>query len=269
MQLVLFAPSSLTFHWAFPRASTCLKNTCSSKFASTVWRLTSSFDTREDAKHLHDRCFCNFCKLHGVLQSLSSLLPHVFEDFLTLQSNLGLRIWCGRRRSFFSSLTTFQVSSYQSVMTETTWVSFWTLSMCLPLKTLSHFPLNVGFLSFLTLCDCSSFHNLVPNPEVSSSHHLINMKWMQSLKSCKSLKWDQGRNPFVTICRKVIWSSVKNQVALSTRWATWSCWHTPRRLFSVLLAWSTYQRDWTCVNAASGFDPIKVRWTESEQHLQR
>ena len=35
------------------------------------------------------------------------------------------------------------------------------------------------------------------------------------------------------------------------------------------LAWSTYQRDWTCVNAASGFDTIKVRWTESAQHLQR
>ena len=32
---------------------------------------------------------------------------------------------------------------------------------------------------------------------------------------------------------------------------------------------STYQWDWTCVNATSGFDPIKIRRTESEQHLQR
>ena len=82
---------------------------------------------------------------------------------------------------------------------------------------------------------------------------------------------EQAQNPFVTICRKVKWSSVKNEVALSTRRATWSWsnWDKPRRLFSVLLAWSTYQRDWTCVNAASGFDPIKVRWTESQQHLQR
>ena len=36
-------------------------------------------------------------------------------------------------------------------MTETTWVSFGTLSMCLPLKTLLHFPLNVDFLSWLIL----------------------------------------------------------------------------------------------------------------------
>ena len=33
-------------------------------------------------------------------------------------------------------------------MTETTWVSFRTLSMCLPLKTLSHFPFKIGLLSF-------------------------------------------------------------------------------------------------------------------------
>ena len=55
-------------------------------------------------------------------------------------------------------------------------------------------------------------------------------------------KWVQ--NPFVTLCRKVTWSSLKNEVALSTRWATlsWSNRDKPRRLFSVLLAWSTYQR---------------------------
>ena len=36
-------------------------------------------------------------------------------------------------------------------MTETTWVSFQTLATCLTLKTLSLFPVNVGFLSLLTL----------------------------------------------------------------------------------------------------------------------
>ena len=56
----------------------------------------------------------------------------------------------------------------------------------------------------------------------------------------KVVKMDQALNPFVTIWRKrVIWSSVKNQVAPSKRWATWSWsnWDKVRRLFSVFLAW--------------------------------
>ena len=49
--------------------------------------------------------------------------------------------------------------------------------------SLSHFPLQVGFLSLLTLGDCSSFHNFVPNPEVSTSHHLTNLKFYRCLQS--------------------------------------------------------------------------------------
>ena len=49
-----------------------------------------------------------------------------------------------------------------------------------------------------------------------------------------------AQNPFVTIWRKrVLWSSVKNQFALFTKWATlsWSNWDKHRRQFSVFLAW--------------------------------
>ena len=49
-------------------------------------------------------------------------------------------------------------------------------------KTPSHFALNVGLVSFLTLGDSSPFHNLVPGSEVSSSHHLINVKFHSSLQ---------------------------------------------------------------------------------------
>ena len=96
-------------------------------------------------------------------------------------------------------------------------------------------------------------------------------RWKKSTKSWKSWELDHPENPFVTIWRKkVTRSSVKNQVAPSTIWATWSWsnWDRPRRLFSVFLSWSTYQTDWTCVYVASGFDPVKIRWTESEEHLQ-
>ena len=49
-------------------------------------------------------------------------------------------------------------------------------------KTPSHFALNAGLVSFLTLGDSSPFHNLVPGSEVSSSHHLVNVKFHSSLQ---------------------------------------------------------------------------------------
>ena len=59
-----------------------------------------------------------------------------------------------------------------------------------------------------------------------------------TLSSSKQRLLDHAQHPSVTSCRKVIWSSVKNQVALSTRWATWSWsnWDKLQRLFSVRLA---------------------------------
>ena len=130
-----------------------------------------------------------FLQRHGIRSScLMSIPPRRLMFFWGLFSSfvsLGLRVRCRRRRSSFSSLTTVQVSLYKFVMTETTWVSFRTLSMWLSLKTLSHFHLNVGFLSFLTLGDYSSFHNFASDSEseVSSSHNLIGMKFHRSLQS--------------------------------------------------------------------------------------
>ena len=88
-----------------------------------------------------------------------------------------LRMGCRRRRSSFSSPTLATVSRGLCVVTETTWVCFQTVSLGLPLKSLSHFPRNVGFFSFLTLGYWSSFHNFAPNSEISSSHHLIILKF--------------------------------------------------------------------------------------------
>ena len=75
------------------------------------------------------------------------------------------------------------VSSSECIMTETTRVSFWTLFRCFPLKAVTHFPLNVGFLSFLTPGYCSSINHFAPGSEVSSSHLLINTKSYRCLQS--------------------------------------------------------------------------------------
>ena len=62
--------------------------------------------------------------------------------------------------SMFNDIVLDAKGNCELCMTEITWVSFGTLSMCLPLKTLFHFPLNVGFLSFLTLGDLILFPQL-------------------------------------------------------------------------------------------------------------
>ena len=41
----------------------------------------------------------------------------------------------------------------------------------------------------------------------------IKKRWKKSTNSWRSWKLDQAQNPFVTICQKVTWSSVENQVA--------------------------------------------------------
>ena len=70
-----------------------------------------------------------------------------------------------------------------SIMTETTWVSFRTLSNCLPLLALSHFPLHADFCHLLTFGFCSSFHYFVPGSEVARPHCLINMTFYYCLQS--------------------------------------------------------------------------------------
>ena len=68
------------------------------------------------------------------------------------------------------------------VTTEAAWVSFGTLSMCLPLKTLSHLLLDEGCFSILILGDWTPFHNIVWDSEVSSCHHLINVMFYSFLQ---------------------------------------------------------------------------------------
>ena len=86
---------------------------------------------------------------HFLSIEFSCLRPDTCEVFVPRRQSVlnGMQ----EKTIAFSSLTFATVSGGSDVMTETTRVSFGTLSMCLPLETLSHFPLNAGFLSFWTL----------------------------------------------------------------------------------------------------------------------
>ena len=161
-----FAPPFFDFLFGFPSASTCRKwhlSPCTQPYSDLQFRHTGGCQNPHDG-------FLQNVNRHGISYlsfELSYLLPDPCEDFCSSPSVCYAFEWdAGEDDRLFRLLTS-----------ETTKVSFGTLSMCLPLKTLSHFPLNVGFVSSLTLRNWSSFHNIVPGPEVSSSHHLINMKF--------------------------------------------------------------------------------------------
>ena len=81
-------------------------------------------------------------------ESAWNLAPFIWRAFLFVAWFLWGFLW--RRRSSFTSLTTATVARVLRVMTETAWVSFGTLPMCLPLKTLSLSPQRR--ISFLFDC---------------------------------------------------------------------------------------------------------------------
>ena len=73
-------------------------------------------------------------------------------------------------------------------------------------KTLHNFHLSVGFLSFLTLGDCSSFHHFALDSEVSSSHHQTNRKFYSHLQSWIKLVCRLFRTVSWPCRAKTVWS---------------------------------------------------------------
>ena len=185
MQLILRHHHSLTSWWAFHQPQHVWRNMF---FQICIRSQTCSFHTREDAKNCMTgfflKHFCNGTEFRSFCLKSFLLCCLMFLRNFSLAVSLGLRTWCGRRRSSFLPLTIAQVSLCKFVMTETTLVSFWTLSMCLPLKnTLPLSSRRRGFLSFLTFGDWPSFHNFARDCEVSLSHHLISMWFYKRFQS--------------------------------------------------------------------------------------
>ena len=68
-------------------------------------------------------------------------------DWMQVKTIVLFRLW---QLSLFPQASTWSWLKLQES-------PFGTLSMCLPLKTLSHFPVDIGFVFFLTLGDCTLF----------------------------------------------------------------------------------------------------------------
>ena len=115
-----------------------------------------SSDTREDA------CNCttdwyNF----SIDMGFYSFCQQIFHPFrqMIFPFRLGcLRIWSRRGRPLFLFKKFAPVTRSSNSMMETTRVSFRTLSSCLPLPAMSHFPFNVGFNFLSTPCHYSMNH---------------------------------------------------------------------------------------------------------------
>ena len=139
---------SSTSCWAFILPQHVGNDTCSHK--NNFFRL--GIQTREDAR-IHMTDFFRIWIGMEFHSSLSSILVCCL---------IFVRIFVPRRQSVlllngmrehtidrpFLSLIFALVSRGLKVMTETTWISFGSLSMWFPLKTLFFFPLYVGFCFF-------------------------------------------------------------------------------------------------------------------------
>ena len=129
-----------------------------------------SSHTREDASNYTtdwynfsiDMEFYSFCQqiFHPFRQMI---FPFVFGC---------LRIWSRRGRPLFLFKKFAPVTRSSNSMMETTRVSFRTISSCLPLPAISHFPFNVGFNYLSTPCHYSMNH-IVSGFKVPTSHLLV------------------------------------------------------------------------------------------------
>ena len=171
MQLVLSHHLSVTSCRAFPQPQRVWRNMF---FQIGIRSQTCSFDTGEDAKISMTGfdIFCDGSVAWCFLRIFSSLRQSCPSN-LVREKTIVLFV-SDHRTSLL--LLVCDDWNYMSLLFENCPCAFhWKHSPTF-LSTWAFFP-------FLTLGDCSSFHNFVLECEVSSSHHLINMKFYRRLQS--------------------------------------------------------------------------------------
>ena len=156
LQLDPFAPLFFDFLLGFSASSTCRKN----MFCHIcILFVKCSSDTREDTcDHTTD---CTISPLTWDFIPVVKRFAILFVRWFSLSVFGCLRIWCRRGRPLFLFMKFAPVTRSSNSMMETTRVSFRTLSSCLPLPAISHFPFNVGFIILSTPCHYSSMNHIV------------------------------------------------------------------------------------------------------------
>ena len=136
--------------WAFPPAQH-VEKTCFAISASYLWNVVLTLGRMPVTT-----------RRIGTISALTwDFIPFVkrfsilFVRWFSLSVFGCLRIWSRRGRPLFLFKKFAPVTRSSNSMMETTRVPFRTLSSCLPLPAISHFPFNVGFIVLSTPCHYS------------------------------------------------------------------------------------------------------------------
>ena len=180
MPLILFRHLSLTFYWAAHQPRVCLKWQRSPYLHpdSDLWfRHTGGCHKSHDGSaHFPFRK-----SLHGLLPFNPEGLCSSWTAILIRLPSVSLGRRFQSRRGWMCSLTRMRsASAIASVsrgfpVSETTRVSSWTLSICLPLKAFSHYSFRADVSSSTTLDQCSRLKSFIPSSEIARPYRLINM----------------------------------------------------------------------------------------------
>ena len=130
-------------------------------FCVCILFVTCSFDTREDVKHSHDVFVLQILYRHGMSLLLSEELSFLFGA-----DDRPFGLW---PLPLLPEAVVSRVKLHEYPLEHCPCAFHW--------KHSPTFPLNVSFLSFLTLGHCCPFHNIVADSEISIPHHLINLKF--------------------------------------------------------------------------------------------
>ena len=182
---------------------------------------TCNLDTREGANNYmtDSYSFPWGTFRHGILPLVSSraLTTAAWTFWEYIPVSLCLRFWCRRGRLSFLSL--IASVSRRWIRTETTWVSFRTLSNCSPLKAFSHFPFYAGFFSLFDywLLPLSNFFRstLWSFASSMSDHYDVLLKssicngsavhffFEKFLDHTKPMQCEAERNPAILTCKNL------------------------------------------------------------------
>ena len=178
LQLIHSHHFSSTPCWAFPPAQH-VEKTCFAIAASYLWNVVLTLGrmpvTTRQIGTISPLTwdFIPFVKRFAIL----------FVRWFSFSVWGCLRFWCRRGRPLFLFKKFAPVTRSSNSMMETARVSFRTLSSCLPLPAISHFPFNVGSIVLSTPCHYSSMNHIFLGFKVPTSHLLVKAQSQWCFKS--------------------------------------------------------------------------------------
>ena len=168
LQLIHSHLFSSTSCWAFPPAQLSKKNVL--PYLHPICEMQFWHSGRDACNYTTD--WYNFSIDMGFYSCCQKDLPSFSSDDYPFPSLVAFEFGAGEDVRSFLFKKFAPVTRSSNSMMETTRVSFRTLSSCLPLPAISHFPFNIGSIFLSTPCHYSLNH-IVSVFKVPTSHLLV------------------------------------------------------------------------------------------------